>query len=200
MIRFLLKFGFAFTLLFAFCIALIRAQPYDDSELRAFLTPPEGCPAPCFMGIRPGVTTREDAIAILEAHEWVNEVTYDVAGDVQWTWSGLQLGIIDENSYGILLTPVEGEPVVEIRISTIIPIGYIYLLFGKTPNTDSGAGGREGIGVSALYFDQYMWVWTIVHSCPVTYSKFWSGTMNIVIISNFSRLTSSRSNINFFCG
>lgn len=66
LVRFLFKLGFAFTLLFTVCIALIRAQPYDDSELRAFLTPPEGCPAPCFMGIRPGVTTMEEAIAVLE--------------------------------------------------------------------------------------------------------------------------------------
>ena len=53
-------------LLFA-AAAVIRAQPYDDSELRAFLTPPEGCPAPCFMGIRPGVTTREEALTIFMA-------------------------------------------------------------------------------------------------------------------------------------
>ncbi len=69
-----LKPALLFTLLFAACIGIIRAQPYDDSELRAFLTPPSGCAMPCFMGIRPGVTTADEAIAILEAHEWVSNV------------------------------------------------------------------------------------------------------------------------------
>jgi hypothetical protein len=56
------------TLLAALPIALIRAQPYDDTELRAFLTPPDGCPAPCFIGIRPGVTTAQDAAVMLTTH------------------------------------------------------------------------------------------------------------------------------------
>ncbi len=52
--------------LFLLPVLLIRAQPYDDGGLRAFLTPPEDCPAPCFMGIRPGVTTTEEALEILK--------------------------------------------------------------------------------------------------------------------------------------
>ena len=36
---------------------LIRAQPYDSGALAAFFAPPEGCPAPCWQGIRPGLTT-----------------------------------------------------------------------------------------------------------------------------------------------
>ena len=39
-------------LLLTVALLLIRAQPYDDHELRALLLP-EGCPAPCFMGEDP---------------------------------------------------------------------------------------------------------------------------------------------------
>src|SRR5690606_25048567 len=78
MFRLLLRPILLLTLLAALTIVLIRAQPYDDSDLRAFLTPPEGCPAPCFMGIRPGVTTVEEAIAILEGHEWVTNLVVDL--------------------------------------------------------------------------------------------------------------------------
>jgi hypothetical protein len=73
--RLLFSSAILLTLLFAACIGIIRAQPYDNSDLSAFLTPPEGCPMPCFMGIRPGVTTVEEAIAILEAHEWIDTVS-----------------------------------------------------------------------------------------------------------------------------
>jgi len=52
----------------------MHAQPYDDHELRQLLLP-DGCPAPCFMGIRPGVTTQDEAIKILEASDWVETLT-----------------------------------------------------------------------------------------------------------------------------
>ncbi len=89
--------------LFLLPVLLIRAQPYDDGELRAFLTPPDGCPAPCFMGIRPGVTTVEAASKILEGHVWVSQVKYsnyfeatDAQGHrsdhqiIEWYWSNQQ--------------------------------------------------------------------------------------------------------------
>jgi hypothetical protein len=43
-----LKLTFPLLLVFTAAILLIHLQPYDDSDLRAFLTPPDGCPAPCF--------------------------------------------------------------------------------------------------------------------------------------------------------
>jgi hypothetical protein len=52
----LLKVALALIITIAIPLLFIHAQAFDDSELRAFLTPPEGCPAPCFMGIRPGET------------------------------------------------------------------------------------------------------------------------------------------------
>ena len=81
MIRYLLRWMMILSGVLLLPILLIRAQPYDDSKLRAFLTPPKGCPAPCFMGIRPGVTTTEEAIAILEDHEWLPEIINVVLTD-----------------------------------------------------------------------------------------------------------------------
>lgn len=55
-------------MLFALAIALIRAQPYDDSDIRAFFTPPPGCEPPCWQGIRPGVTTLSEANAVIQRY------------------------------------------------------------------------------------------------------------------------------------
>ncbi len=75
--------------LFTAALLLIRAQPYDDHELRELLLP-EGCPAPCFMGIRPGITTVDDAIKILEASGWVSEIDNkkfeNNSGFILWNW------------------------------------------------------------------------------------------------------------------
>src|SRR5688572_21189914 len=62
----LIRLVVAITLLFTIPILLIHAQPYDDSQLRMFLTPPDGCPSPCFMNIQPGITTLRDAAQYLK--------------------------------------------------------------------------------------------------------------------------------------
>ncbi len=53
-------------LVFTTLLLLIHAQSYDDHELRELLMP-EGCSSPCFMGIKAGVTTVENAVKNLEA-------------------------------------------------------------------------------------------------------------------------------------
>jgi hypothetical protein len=99
----LLKSAGWLTLLLTALMGMIRAHPYSGAELRAFLAPPPGCPAPCFMGIRPGVTTADSLLTILRTHPWARAMTHDTSlgavshdGDAQifWQWSGAQPGFI----------------------------------------------------------------------------------------------------------
>jgi hypothetical protein len=138
--RLFFKLAIISALIFAALIALIRSQPYDDSQLRAFLTPPEGCPAPCFMGIRPGVTTMEEALAILEGHEWVAEIVdlnnRNSAGkmnSVSWHWTMDRPRFILLASTGNLIAEPERDVVEFIHLTTTIPLADIELLWG-TPN------------------------------------------------------------------
>jgi len=62
----LLKVILLLALLSSTAIVLIHAHPYDNADLRAFLLPPVGCPAPCWLGIRPNSTTLEQTVAVLE--------------------------------------------------------------------------------------------------------------------------------------
>jgi hypothetical protein len=81
MVRRFLKLAFPLTVLSVAAILLIHARPYDNAELRAFLLPPEGCPAPCWQGIRPGVTTMAQAAILLEQ---ARTIEYDVyPGSIQ---------------------------------------------------------------------------------------------------------------------
>jgi hypothetical protein len=88
MIRKWLRAAATFALSSAFALTALHAAPYDDGGLAAVLHDP-ACPAPCFMGIRPGTTLFDEAVALLREHPWVGEVTAD-AGSVTWTWSGSQ--------------------------------------------------------------------------------------------------------------
>jgi hypothetical protein len=75
-------------MIFTFALLLIHAQPYDDHELRELLLP-EGCPMPCFMGIRPGVTTGDEALKLLRASKWVEGISgrSSELGIITWQWS-----------------------------------------------------------------------------------------------------------------
>jgi hypothetical protein len=114
-------------------VLLIRAQPYDPSALRAFLTPPEGCPAPCFMGIRPGVTTVAEAFAILDEHPWLvpgSLKDFGVNTGFSWWWADAAPSWIDRATRPQLHT-YDGE-VNDIIVQTTIPWGDFVFVMGKT--------------------------------------------------------------------
>src|SRR5882762_8583233 len=81
--------------LFTAALLLIHTQPYDDHDLRQLLLP-EGCPAPCFMGIRPGVTTMDEAEQLLNENQWVNKITFASDTYIAWTWNGKQPSWINQ--------------------------------------------------------------------------------------------------------
>jgi hypothetical protein len=136
--RFLLQISLAATLLFLTVQLLICAQPYDDTDLRTFLTPADGCPIPCFMGIRPGITTGAEAVLILESHPWVRtiDVRFDTdsrEGQLVWTWSGSQPPQIRAEIEGVLR--ICDSLICGLSIPTRVEYGAILLEFGQP---DSG--------------------------------------------------------------
>ena len=141
MLRYWLRSLVTLTMLCILPVLIIRAQPYDDHALRAFLLPPEGCAAPCFMGIRPGVTTARDAVALLEAHEWVEMVWADnepVTGnanlltDLSWTWERTAPKWVNINVRGWL--NFRRGYVNTIVIDTHLRLGETLLIMGKPDN------------------------------------------------------------------
>ena len=89
------------TIVCIFPIALIRAMPYNDHDLSTFLSFSSAteCPPPCFFGIRPGVTRADDALKILQQHDWISDARMNASGrgygDIRWAWSGAQPSLID---------------------------------------------------------------------------------------------------------
>ena len=127
-------------LLFSLPIAIIRAQPYDDSALRAFLTPSEACASACFMGIYPGETTATEALALLKNHAWVGDVevvllnryangTVPEFGGLTWEWTGQQPALIDTRQRGYL--EIYGSRAGRERLPTHIKLGDLWLSLGQ---------------------------------------------------------------------
>jgi hypothetical protein len=90
MLRFLLQGAALSALIFCAMMGAMRAQPLDDGGLRAALFS-SGCAPPCFMGIRPTETTRDEALALLQAHPWVASIDAKTGyATVSWAWNGSQ--------------------------------------------------------------------------------------------------------------
>ena len=191
MTRFLFKLSLPLTFIFIVPLLLIHAQPYDDSELRAFLMPPDGCPAPCFMGIQPGVTTVDEAIAILESHEWVERVfitSYNKVGiyRVEWRWSSSASPLLEQEhkprSGGRLLA--DNGIVQYMELLTSIRSGEAWLLWGTAENytallqTGGPIGGpKPPKPITSIYRNIINIVWT---DCPYS-NQYWNAEIELII-------------------
>jgi len=137
-------------------LLLIRAQPNDYHELRQLILP-EGCPAPCLMGIRPGITTMDEAVAILEANKWVGQIKRESnnSGDtINWTWNNQTPERIISTSHGqISATQISGKSLVgTISIYSFLQLGEVYVILG-TPDTEKLIFDGYSIGEEYFYMN-----------------------------------------------
>jgi len=172
--RFYAHFILLSLLIFAATLFLLRTQPYDDHGLRQLLLP-EGCPTPCFMGIRPGKTTMDETLAILKSNQWISNIRIH-AGSIQWTWSDLSPTILDRNYPGYAQHSNmvdEGCCVGSIKFNSRFTLGDLYLLLGDPPRTNMVRGPTLDYAlVSISFVDQSIRLFTSV-DCPINKQKFW---------------------------
>ena len=194
MIRYLTRWTVLLTLLFVLPVALIRAQPYNDSDLRAFLTPPAGCPAPCFMGIRTGVTTADEAVAILESHEWIRATQeyYEeiVLTDLVLEWKPSSPGWLDKAGNGRL--GFEQGVVESIVIATRLGLGDVLLILGNPDNEQvvSYQDGATRILAYITSYNNFGVTVSIFEACPVRWPY-----LSISVVSYENIQQAQKSNI-----
>lgn len=133
-------------------VLLVQARPHHDTELLSLLLP-DDCTAPCFIGIRPGTTTANEAIQLLENHPWIQSIEIRFTdfrqqantfwGYVYWDWlvgtplftktSDNRLGI--HRSYLRVLDGV----VDEVAFTTSLPLGEVVAALGKADRYELSA-------------------------------------------------------------
>jgi hypothetical protein len=128
-------------------LGVVRLFPYSRLDLRntaEMLLPPEGCPAPCFMGIRPEVTTRAEALAILENHAWVEQIV--PSGDLvefSWVWSNDAPQLFSR--YHPASLDLHNEIVDELGIFLATPLWEIHEILGSPTLTYLSVGPIEDL-------------------------------------------------------
>lgn len=179
MIKYWLKPAIVLTFILALPILVIQAQPFDDRASRVLTE--ENCTTPCFIGIRPGVTTMSGAVYDLDGHDWiasraenfpsqVQQAIYFDAGvpriTLQWRWSETVPEWINATQPGSLT--VEDRDVKDVMIDTHISLGELFLAYGQPDQTMfiPSNSGLQRFEYTAWYADEGMLIQTEGH-CPV---------------------------------
>lgn len=158
------------TIFFAVLLLLIHAQPYDDYGLSQQVSARD-CALPCFMSIRPGLTTVDEAYQRLSESAWVGDISKqvlnDLYGTITWTWSAQKPAWIAGHTKGQV--QIRDRVVSAIVINTRLLLGDTRLLLGlpDTEIVDTKANAnREGIYYFAFYTRQGLLIQRWL-SCPI---------------------------------
>lgn len=139
MLRILTLFTVLLVALLTISILLIRQQTFDASDVQVILSTMEDCAPPCFMGIRPGVTTDEEALSVLATHPWVTNLAVyrDTGGRVRnmvWDWNSEAVPQLDTSS----VLEVVDSRVRSIAVRTTVLNGDIWLVSGTPKKLAAG--------------------------------------------------------------
>ncbi len=186
MLRVVAVLAIGMVALFGILFAAARAGS-DDGELRAFLLS-DGCNAPCWQGIQPGITTVDEAVALLQAHPWVSSAgAGGTPADtrVYWRWNE------QAPAFAGTITALYPESYLYarngiiryIRLTTRIPYGNIRLVMGA-PETGSFQPSTPS-SFNRLYFHTAGYFGGRVAFdtnliCPATPPGFWNDPVVIV--------------------
>ena len=151
MTRLFLRLVFIPVLLLTSTLLLIRAHPYANNDLHHLLLP-EDCSAPCFLGIRPGVTTITETLKLLKQSDWVGEVDDSTInnqqGFIRWDWSDRKPSWISANTKGKIW--VMDQVVNTITIFSNFRLGETQLVLGL-PEGEIVDPTQNRAGTSSLY-------------------------------------------------
>jgi hypothetical protein len=110
----------------------IRAQPYDGRAVRTFLLS-DDCTTPCFMGIRPGVTTPQQALRQLRSTDLISYVGIsEPLSTVAWFGDKNGTTLMDDSQIQALF--YDRDKVSSIRLYTRIRLGDLLLELDPTGN------------------------------------------------------------------
>lgn len=174
----------------------IHTRPFDDNTIRTILRPSD-CNAPCFIGIRPGITRMPEAQKLLESHPWVGQIHSRLDSGcctiaLSWRWNGQQPDMFgnNENTVYFSYDPHTGEQIVQnIAIHTRIPAGDAILTLGKWPLADSGAlQGLNTAYVEVFYREQAVHLSMDV-GCPLNRWQLWQAPVTLALNHSADDLT-----------
>jgi hypothetical protein len=189
MVKLCLRIAFALITMLSLAVVALLAAPYDDSQLRAFVTAPENCGGDCLLGLRPGATTLGEAMQQLQTHTWVESTQLSASGagygQILWRWSGRQPESIDtshpgrvtfywdeDENNGLELNDI---PILTISVYTQLRMYSLQDWFG-TPDSGNASFRPDGeLSYSAAYpIRGGSLVLSTTMPCPTSLMSYWN--------------------------
>jgi hypothetical protein len=170
----LVRLALVLAMLFTAAIVTIRTQSYNAPPLPDDLTAAPACPYPCFLGIRPGVTTRGEALYILNKHPWVRaiyapEEVSRIA--ISWDWNGAQPPWLNQR---IPTLQIGGPRVVGIFVPTNLRLGEVWLALGRPQRTlFYKVYNARGVMILVSYQDDKLQFRSSI-PCPLNSTELWN--------------------------
>jgi hypothetical protein len=184
----------SFALFFCAVLMLVRAQPNDDSSLRAFLDAPADCTTPCWQGIQPGTTPGHQALRLLQHHPWIDHIEPWGYASTLLRWNGQQPAYVDDSYPGILT--IESGIVERISIPTTITFGDLWLLYDQPARGGFICLGRASRN-AVLHFATYPDAGFAVslknglpascrpnvdsEACPIALPTLWNAPFDLIV-------------------
>jgi hypothetical protein len=192
MIKQMLKRAIICAVLCVLPLAGIRAQVHEHDGYEAFMG--RRCDVPCWQGIMPNVTTREQALAILQAHPHVEtifdysdpiNICFDSCGRIIWNWDEqlrVQNGAV-VNFGGTIELNGALTHVQRITLNTPFSLAELRLALGAPAEWQAhGVFNIYGVwgGVRAwLHYPSYS-VDAVV-TCPLTRAHLWAQSATLTL-------------------
>lgn len=179
-----LRLGLALVIGFSGTITLIHARPYDNSELRHFLSA-EDCAAPCWQGIHPGQTTLNEAANLLEERGWAWDIAFYRGmamdtGMLVWTWSDQPPPLIDRRRAGNMW--IEDNIVRKIEVGSVARFGDVWLAMPAPDGLITAyVATSSGRILSTASYRQDTLLVGAATTCPVRLHEFWAARVSVVV-------------------
>ncbi len=186
-------------------VTLIHTRPFSDGGLHDFLFEGE-CSLPCFMGIRPGITTAEQAYELLQQEglvsDWIEpphplEQIGDDAGFglLRWHWSKKRPALLTSTDASLVYNRRTGYVITFGSMGTRLSLGEAFILLGQPSMGFLTAAYNDRSRPTFTHVASYpQWHFNLVNNipCPMTMSQLWQSSVTLELantIGENSRFT-----------
>jgi hypothetical protein len=177
--RLLLKMLIPLMLALALLVALVQARPHDDSALRELLLPPEGCPAPCWQGVRPGITRLDAAAGMMEETDRLESVERPLRYRGEVSAAAITVALLAHPG------TATDNPIIEaVRLKLPgITLGEIQLALGQADRMMIYSAPQRGYTpLVAVYSRFSLYVLVDMPTCTLDQATLWNTTRYVEIM------------------
>jgi hypothetical protein len=173
-----------FAPLFSLVVTLIGMQPYRNDELHALLMSAD-CIAPCWQGIRPGETTLDEAITLMQRRAWVDKIRFHRGmamdtGMLIWSWGEGRPALVNAHKDGLMW--IERNIVANIQIGMTARLGDVWLTLARPDGmttTSTSAMPPQVVSAASYKLNSILIIAPVL--CPARQRAFWYAPVDMIM-------------------